>query len=186
MAENGSRNLGDRPSAAMGRGAALPSALFRFLGAHRGFLQGAIDASALALALCFATLLRYDFAVTSAQFRGLRLLVPVAVALQVLAGVRFGIYTGRARFGSFDEVTALVKVVLITSSVLAVFNPLWDPRLAPLSVPFMGGMIALVLMSGVRYGWRLAVESRRRPSGEGRHRMIVFGAGEGAGQVIPA
>src|SRR5205085_11585788 len=114
MADNGSQNLGDRPSAAMGRGGAPPAALVRFLGAHRGFLQGAIDASALALALCFATLLRYDFAVTSAHFWGLRLLVPVSVACQVLASVRLGIYCGRVCCWRFDACAVLYVAFLLT------------------------------------------------------------------------
>ncbi len=158
----------------------------RALVARRGLYQAAIDSVAWAAALCFATLLRYDFDLAKVEFSGLAILVPAGVVLQVIAGVQFGIYTGRWRFGSFDEVTSLVKVMLVTSSVLAVFNPLWDPRLVPLSVPFVGGVIALVLMAGVRYGWRLVIESRRRPSGDGCHRMLVFGAGDGAAQIIPA
>ncbi|MEA2686400.1 MAG: hypothetical protein QOE93_1595 [Actinomycetota bacterium] len=161
-------------------------AVIRLLGVHRGFFQGAADAIAWTIALCFATLLRYDFAAAQIEFSGLTILVPAAVGMQALAGMQFGIYTGRWRFGSFDEVIAVVKAVTVTSCVLAVFNPLWDPRLVPLSVPFIGGLIALVLMSGLRYAWRLGIESRRRPRGEGCHRMIVFGAGEGAGQVITA
>ena len=161
-------------------------AILRALVARRGLWQAAIDAVAWIFALCFGTLLRYDFNLGKVEFSGLAILVPVGVILQVIAGMQFGIYTGRWRFGSFDEVTSLVKVMLVTSSVLAIFNPLWDPSLVPLSVPFVGGVIALVLMAGVRYGWRLTVESRRRPSGDGLHRMLVFGAGEGAAQIIPA
>ncbi|HVF13103.1 MAG TPA: polysaccharide biosynthesis protein, partial [Acidimicrobiales bacterium] len=137
------------------------------------------------MALSFATLLRYDFGVVEVEYTGLAILVPVAVTVQIIAGTRFGIYTGRWRFGSFEEVMSLVKAVALTSLVVAAFNPLWDPRLVPLSVPFVAGVIALVLMSGLRYAWRLTVERRLRPSGEGLHRMIVFGAGEGAAQVIP-
>jgi FlaA1/EpsC-like NDP-sugar epimerase len=159
--------------------------VWRVVATRRGLFQCAIDCVAWAVALCFATLLRYDFAITRVEFSGLAILVPAAVIIQGVVGMRVGIYTGRWRFGSFDEVFSLVKAVVVTSLVVAAFNPLWDPRLVPLSVPFVGGAFALVLMSGLRYAWRLAVESRRRPSGEGLHRMIVFGAGEGAGQVIP-
>ena len=159
--------------------------IWRVLASRRGLFQDGIDCVIWAVALCFATLLRYDFAVTRVEFSGLATLVPVVMVVQTVAGVRFGIYTGRWRFGSFEEVISLVKAVSVTSLVLAAFNPLWEPRLVPLSVPFVAGAFALVLMSGLRYAWRLAVESRRRPSGDGCHRMIVFGAGEGAAQVIP-
>jgi FlaA1/EpsC-like NDP-sugar epimerase len=50
----------------------------------------------------------------------------------------------------------------------------------------MGGVMALSLLAGIRYCWRLVLERRRRPNAEGGHRLLVFGAGEGAIQVIPA
>ncbi len=153
---------------------------------RRGLVQAVVDGTAWSIALCVATLLRYDFSFDAVDFGGFTFLLPAAVAVQTLTGVHLGLYTGRWRYGSFDEVTSLVKAVAVTSSVMAMFNAAWDPRFVPLSVPFVGGVIALVLMAGVRYAWRLACETRRRPSGEGCHRMIVFGAGEGAAQVIPA
>ena len=75
---------------------------------------------------------------------------------------------------------------MITTVFLLGFSPMFDPRLVPLSVPFIGGVTALVEMAGLRYCWRLAMERRRRPSGVDCHRLLVFGAGDGGGQVIPA
>ena len=141
---------------------------------------------AWASALLFATLLRYDFNAGYKELSGLLTLIPAAIIVQALAGLAFGTYTGRSRFGSFDEVTSLVKATALTSLFLVGFSPMFDPRLVPLSVPFIGGVTALVEMAGLRYCWRLAMERRRRPSGESCHRLLVFGAGEGAGQVIPA
>ncbi len=161
------------------------SPFWRAVASRRGLVQAGIDGVIWAVALSFATLLRYDFSAARIEFSGLAILVPVALVVQTIAGMHFGIYTGRWRFGSFEEVASLVKAVTVTTLVAAVFNPVWDPRLVPLSVPFVAGVIALVLMSGLRYAWRLAMESRRRPSGEVLHRVIVFGAGEGAAQVIP-
>jgi FlaA1/EpsC-like NDP-sugar epimerase len=59
-------------------------------------------------------------------------------------------------------------------------------RWIPKSVPVAALFIALVGMAAVRYGWRLLIERRRRPSGEGTARVLVFGAGEGGQQVITA
>jgi FlaA1/EpsC-like NDP-sugar epimerase len=153
---------------------------------HRGVVQAVVDGLAWSIALCFATLLRYDFEPHPGDLTGLLILLPCAVAVQTLAGHAFGIYNGRSRFGSFDEVTSLVKASVVTSLFLSGFSPLFDPRLVPLSVPFIGGTIALVLTSGIRYIWRLRRERSRRPKGETCSRLLVFGAGEGANQVIPA
>lgn len=151
---------------------------------HRWAVHALLDANAVIGALCFATLLRFDFAFSREDVDGLALLVPVAVAVQLLAGLRFGLYNGRWRFGSFDEVMALVKASFASTLLVSAFNPLWRPRLLPLSVPLVGGIIALVVMAGFRYSWRLALERRMRPTEEGRHRLLVFGAGEGASQVV--
>ena len=158
----------------------------RGLSRHRGFVQAGADQLAWASALLFATLLRFDFNAGYKELSGLLTLIPAAIIVQSLAGLAFGTYTGRSRFGSFDEVTSLVKATALTSLFLMGFSPMFDPRLVPLSVPFIGGVTALVEMAGLRYCWRLAIERRRRPSGESCHRLLVFGAGEGAGQVIPA
>jgi FlaA1/EpsC-like NDP-sugar epimerase len=153
---------------------------------YRAAVQILLDAVAWAAALCLATLLRYDFDLAPYDLGGLVILIPVAVLVQAVAGLASGLYTGRARFGSFDEVVSMVRSTVLTSCFLFVVNPLAEPRLVPASVPVVGGVIALALLAGIRYCWRLALERKRRPSGDGCHRILVFGAGEGAAQVIPA
>lgn len=172
-----------------GRSKSVPSSrehLMGSVGRHRGLVQAGFDGLAWSIALCFATVMRYDFEPSRGELTGLLILVPAAIVVQTLAGHAFGIYTGRARFGSFDEVTSLVKAAAVTSLFLFGLSPLFEPRLVPLSVPFIGGLTALVVMSGLRYIWRLRMERRRRPNGDKCHRLLVFGAGEGAAQVIPA
>jgi len=160
--------------------------MLQFLARHRTLVQGWVDGVSWLLALCFATLLRYDFAVAEGDFGGLLVLVPLGVVVQFLAGTACGLYTGRSRFGSFEEVMSVVKATVVTASVLALLNLLAEPRLVPASVPVVGGVVALVLMAGARYCWRLAMERRRRPNGDGCDRLLIFGAGDGAAQVIPA
>ena len=162
------------------------SRLMTWLGRNRGYVQGGADGFAWATALLFATQLRYDFQATYKDLDGLFVLIPVAIAVQALAGVGFGIYTGRSRFGSFEEVTSLVKACGLTVLFLVGFNPMYDPQLAPLSVPFIAGLLALVEMSAIRYCWRLWLERKRVPPGEDCHRLLLFGAGDGAVQVISA
>jgi FlaA1/EpsC-like NDP-sugar epimerase len=61
-----------------------------------------------------------------------------------------------------------------------------DRRLVPASVPVVSAAVALVFTAGVRYSWRLATERQRRPQGDTCHRLLIFGAGDGAVQVIAA
>jgi FlaA1/EpsC-like NDP-sugar epimerase len=157
-----------------------------FLGRHRTPVQGLTDALAWTAAITFATLFRYDFNLAPGTSRGLTVLVPTALLIQMVAGLVCGLYTGRSRFGSFEEVMSLAKAATVTVGALVVINLLPDPRLVPASIPVVGGVMALVLMAGVRYCWRLAIERKRRPNGDHCHRLLIFGAGEGAIQVIPA
>ena len=172
-----------------GRGKNGASGLFARLTRRRRYraaLQMATDGGAWTIALYAATLLRYDFQTARLDYDGLLVLVPAAIVLQALAGLICGLYTGRARFGSFDEVVAMVRSVVTTAVVLFAVNAVVDPQLVPKSVPVIGGVMALSLLAGIRYCWRLVLERRRRPSGDDCHRLLVFGAGEGAVQVIGA
>jgi FlaA1/EpsC-like NDP-sugar epimerase len=151
----------------------------------RGYrLQPVIDTLAWVVALTLATLLRWDFKLTSVDGVGLVLIIPLAGLAQLVAGVSSGLYVGRWRFGSFDEVASVARATAITTALLFALD-LWvaPRRMVPLGAVIAGGSIALVLMTGVRYAWRLAHEQRNRPGPEAA-RMLVFGAGEGGSQII--
>ena len=166
--------------------AGIRSRLVVLIARHRWAVHALLDSVAVVTALCFATALRYDFSFSENDIDGLWYLVPFALVIHLAAGLHFGLYNGRWRFGSFEEVMALVKATTVTTLVVFSFNPLWQPRLLPLSVPVVAGITALVVMAGFRYSWRLVIERRMRPSEEGRHRLLVFGAGEGGTQIIAA
>ncbi len=152
--------------------------------------QLAVDLLAWALALYVAMVLRFDAFVPSGwnHFRLSRLLVAMAVAavFQAAAGLALGLYLGRWRFGTLDEVSHLAGTVAITTIGLAVVNQLSKPLLVPTSVTLAAGVLALICMSAPRYAWRLVLERRMRPSGADVRRVLVFGAGEGGIQTLTA
>src|SRR3989442_7074595 len=84
------------------------------------FLQRRIGADAVAWTggLIGAVLLRYDFHADRIGWVGFALLSSVAVVAQVLVGLATGLYLGRWRLGSFDEVSALARTVAGVSSLL--------------------------------------------------------------------
>jgi FlaA1/EpsC-like NDP-sugar epimerase len=140
------------------------------------------------IALVLALVLRFDLRPSASDFEGLLVVMPLAALAQAVWGICAGLYTGRWRFGSFEEVAALAWATLLATGVVFVAN-LWvqDPAtLVPRSVPIGGGLIALVVMASIRYGWRLRLERRRRPTGADLQRLLVFGAGDGGAQVITA
>jgi len=165
-----------------------PARLKQFFGCHRAFIQAAFDSLAWAVGIVVADMFRFDLVPSRLHYSGLLAIIPIAALAQTTSGIAAGLYTGRWRFGSFEEVAALVRSAAI-ATVVVLLADLWivrHPLMVPRSVPIGAGLVAIVLMGGVRYGWRLGIEKRRRPSGAGVQRILVFGAGEGGAQVIAA
>jgi FlaA1/EpsC-like NDP-sugar epimerase len=152
---------------------------------RRRVARACADALALAAALVFATLLRHDGHVEQINPHGLSVLLVATMVAQVVVGGRFGLYSGRWRYGCFEEVWALARTIAVTTGVVLVMDTLLG-RQAPRSAIIASGMIALVLTGGVRYGVRLLAERRMRPRSERARRVIVVGAGEGGEQVVRA
>ena len=150
------------------------------------FLQRRIGADALAWAggLLGAVLLRHDFDAGRIDWPAFAIAAAAAVAAQVLVGLVTGLYLGRWRLGSFDEVSALVRTVAGVSSLLFLVELRQSDRFVPLSVVIGGGTIAFVLMGAARYLIRSYDEERRRPTGSDVHRLLVFGAGDAGAQIV--
>ena len=162
----------------------------RVLEHYRLPFQLTVDLLAWAFGLYLAMVLRFE-AVSPAGWNdfdlsGLLVAIGVAVGLQTVSGLALGLYLGRWRFGSIEEVAHLVGSVAIAIAGLAAIDLLSDPELVPASVPLAGGLMALVIMAGARYSWRLVLERGLRPHGDHVTRVLVFGAGEGGVQTITA
>lgn len=156
---------------------------------NRFLFQTVLDVTAWVVALPAAMVLRFELEVRpdhwgSFTVPALLLTAGLAAAMQVGFGSASGLYRGRWRVGSFDEIAHLVASVAVTAVVLAVVNRFVLGFAVPTSVTLIGGLLALALMVGARYTWRLLLERRLRPSGEHLARVLVFGAGEGGVRVV--
>jgi FlaA1/EpsC-like NDP-sugar epimerase len=152
---------------------------------HGGRL--ALDALAWVVAITVASLLRVDLVLADLEWPGQLIVVPVVVAFHTVSGCLLGLYAHRWRDGSFDEVAALARAAAITTVLVAVVDVLAsNPRMVPLGAVFGAGALALVLTGGVRYLTRLRAERSVRPAGDDVQRALVFGAGEGASQLVTA
>ena len=146
-------------------------------------LRVALDDVAWALALVFATFLRFDFSdVPGNTWGGLALVVGLALVLQAWFGLSLGLYQGRFTIASFEELRALLGTTAATTASLTVLDLALD-RPVPGSVTVIGGALALLLAAGGRYIWRAVADHALRPRGTGVGRLIVFGAGETGSQI---
>jgi FlaA1/EpsC-like NDP-sugar epimerase len=155
---------------------------------HR--LQAVADGTAMGLSVMLAMALRFDFDVPARRTNDMVWFAVVAAVVFVVCGAARGLYAGRWSFGSFEEVSALVSAVAVSTALLwvgAAFLPEIDTeRPIPLSVPLIASTIMLATSAGVRYTWRLFYERKLRPQSEGVQRVVVIGAGEGGQQIITA
>jgi FlaA1/EpsC-like NDP-sugar epimerase len=152
---------------------------------HRFAWLALWDSLSWFVAIWLATWMRYEFDFARIDdVPGVLTVIPIVIAVQVLVGLWQGLYLGRWRLGSFEEIEALLKAVLLSGLVLFIVD--FPTRWVPISVPVAALFIALVSMAAVRYGWRLIIDRSKRPDEDRAARVLVFGAGEGAAQVITA
>ena len=102
----------------------------------------------------------------------------------VMTGLTMGLYRQRWAFGSLDEIGAVCRSAFAGGLTLTVASQIVTPKVLPLSVAVSGGFVGLVAMFGIRYLWRLAIESGRGPDEESAARTIVFGAGEAGSEIV--
>ena len=151
----------------------------------RRLLRYAADALVWLLAVYAAVILRLDFDLSRLTEFEVALLVPVAWIAQAGFGYWCGLYRGWWMLGSFEEVAALARVAVLSTSALIVFDVLdAGVRPAPVSAVLGAGIIAFVAMGGVRYAVRQAIDHRRRTLNPDRAPAIVFGAGEGGERAV--
>ena len=141
------------------------------------------DLVALSAGLVLATAARYEGAISEANPAGLLLGVALAGVVYLAVGSALRLHHGRYAVGSVDEFKTLCIAVGLTAfTVLAVDAAAGVPRLLPLSVPPVGGVLAFVLMIGCRLIIRSQREGAVRPrTGQ---RTLVFGAGDAGDQLI--
>ena len=156
----------------------------RLSGRVRRAFQALLDAVAWSVAIVAAEVLRYDLSLRSADWVGVVLVLIVTIALQFSIGTLAGLYRHRWRFGSFEEVAALAETIGAVTVLVFLLNLTVFDRFVPASVPLGAGVGALTLCGAIRYTLRLLAERRLRPKSNRASRLLVFGAGEGAAQVI--
>ena len=149
------------------------------------FLVPLLDAGLVVLAYLLAFVLRFDgirqIPVQHIdQFWMFLLVVP---AIRVISNSAWGLYRHIWRYVGTREAWALAQSVLTGSAGFALLALMSGQRGIPRSVIGIEALLSLVLMAGVRLGWRAYVERRGGRLAEGVTRTLVVGAGD-AGELL--
>jgi len=111
-------------------------------------------------------------------------LVFVAIAAsiaQFVIGWFLGLYRGRYRFASFDEMKGLILVVGLVT-IIPLVPPFIDNSIAPRSFGLLSGGLALSFMFTYRFIFRTWKEQRtRRQKGVP---SLIYGAGDVGAQIV--
>ena len=142
------------------------------------------DAACVVVAVPVATLLRFDMRTSAIDVSSLVRFTLVMAVLQVAVGSFFGLYRGRFKYGTFEELAALAKSVIVVAIIGYVLEQTILTSSVPRSVPIVGAAFAMVAMFALRYAWRAFIDHLRRPHPDDAGRAIVFGAGDGGRELI--
>lgn len=152
---------------------------------QRELVRLGVDGLAWFAGMLFAAFARFDFQLGKVDVLAVLVFALVAVLLQWLLGTYLFLYRGRYRYGSFDEVSGVATTVVIVGATLTVVDLLFfDVRDVPASTPIVGAFVALVLMLGVRYVWRVRLERSHRPDEATATKVLIFGAGDAGAQLV--
>lgn len=154
-----------------------PSMIFRW----REYL---LDAAVWAAALPASALIRLDFDPTRISPVAVGVTIVLASILQAIFGWAFRLYRYRHPYGSRHDAHSLMLVVAsvgVTLTIGRLLVPASDDF--PRSVPFIGLLVAFVLMAGVRLLHRAISERDLRPA-ESAAPALVYGAGHLGQHVI--
>lgn len=154
---------------------------------YRFVVQAGLDTFAWFVGLWMATYLRYDMAFGKVDNWGVARVAMLAGFVQVGVGVLAGLYVHRWRYGTFEEVATLARVVVAVTAVITFLNV--SPLLArevPMTATIIAGFLSLAVMCAGRMVWRVLLERWTRAECDGREPVVVIGAGEGGLQVVTA
>jgi FlaA1/EpsC-like NDP-sugar epimerase len=140
------------------------------------FLDGALTVAAIVAML----LLRFEGSVPEASWTNLELFLPIAVAVTIVSNWAWGLYGQLWRHASMYEARRLVMSGVTVTVILTSLELF--PRHVPISVAFMGPIIATFLMSLVRFQSRL-FSFRRNETSDGL-KVVVIGAGDAGASLV--
>jgi FlaA1/EpsC-like NDP-sugar epimerase len=130
-------------------------------------------------------MLRLEVGLRTVEWSSVGRFALVATGLDVLVGFVLGLYRGRRRVGSLEEVVSIARHLLAVTVLAALADVHLLDRAIPLGAAIGAGLVTLVCVLGSRVVWRTLVAAGARGSGEGR-RTIVFGGGDAGAHVITA
>ncbi len=143
------------------------------------------DAAAVAVSFAAALELRFDFSPPAPYARDFLLALPIIVTLFLISNTLLGIYSGKWKTASFDEIWGIARADLIaTIAIIIGVYAIPEARTHfPASVAIIGGALTLLVSLTIRLIYRAANEAQTKASDQSSKRVLLVGAGD-AGEIV--
>lgn len=133
--------------------------------------------------------LRVDLASTRDYIPALAVYIGIALMIKLPVFFLFDLYRRYWRFASIDALLSIVTAVLVSTPLMTagsylVFGFGFLETGLPRSIPFIDGLLTLVMIGGIRFLARTSVyyQNRHQRSGQAKC-VLIAGAGD-AGQIV--
>ncbi len=144
---------------------------------RRRMLAAVVDGLAWTFGVVLAIALRFEFMMDARGWIATIVLALSAGVIQMAVGFATALYRGRFTYGSFDEVRAVALIVVVEAVLLSlIVIPIGPIVGIPRGTLLLAFPFVLLLMFGVRYVARLAIERARKPGADAEAALII-GAG---------
>jgi FlaA1/EpsC-like NDP-sugar epimerase len=152
-----------------------------------------LDLTLLPTVAVLSFALRLDAAGMQSWTRAILVWILLSVPIKLLVFYWFGLYRQFWRYASVDELVlvALATAIgeIVTAALLfAVVLPLSGSSAFPRSIPFIDGLLTLLVVGGPRFAVRLAEQKRERDRRRGHwgpeSPVLVMGAGSAGAMIV--
>jgi len=151
----------------------------------KSWVKVLIDIVSIILGFFIALALRFEFSIPQTKIAHLLLTLPGIIIVFTFFNVVMGIYSGKWKYASFDELLNLSSATFFSTTIIFLVT-LFVPGVRgylPLSVAVIGGIVSLFVMSFARTQYRILTELSLRRREIGGKRVLLVGAGE-AGEIV--
>lgn len=143
-----------------------------------------IQAGTVCVGLVLAWLLRFDFALPHIGW--LLSVMPILVTIRWATLYRYQLMHAQWRYTGIGDLNDLLKAVVAGSVILfivvrVILGIVWFPR----SAYFLEGMLAFLLLAGLRVGARMLLQARESARAGVRIPVLIVGAGSATAELLP-
>ena len=155
--------------------------LYNKLLKYRALLAAIHDVLVAIFAWFMAYQLRFNFSIPADFWQSFYVMTLIAIPIQMVLFVRFGLYKGVWRFASIPDLKRIVLAALLSAVVVTALLSMIKVAFVPRSVLLLNPLLLILLMGGSRFAYRAWQEHRLYGvSTKQGTPVIVLGAGDAA------